>query len=76
MASSQLFYFLGQQPAGLVLVELLEDPANADQVASMRELGLNDEAIREILGGGEQQQQPGGESHSHDRIIDNLTDCC
>eukprot|EP01050_Picozoa_sp_SAG11_P012623 SAG11_NODE_1415_length_4977_cov_6.362444_4_plen_421_part_00 len=53
MASSQLFYFLGQQPAGLVLVELLEDPANADQVASMRELGLNDEAIREILGGGE-----------------------
>eukprot|EP01051_Picozoa_sp_SAG22_P007444 SAG22_NODE_524_length_9488_cov_16.150602_9_plen_680_part_00 len=45
----QTFFFLGPRPAGLNLVDVLEDPAHAQQVAAMRDLGVDDNSIRSML---------------------------
>lgn len=66
----QVFFFLGQQPAGMNLVDALANPTNVEQVASMRDLGLDDESIRQILG----QSEPAPEQPAPETVCGNCQD--
>eukprot|EP01051_Picozoa_sp_SAG22_P026593 SAG22_NODE_8470_length_653_cov_1.944043_1_plen_99_part_01 len=49
MEHARIFYFLGERPAGLNLVDVLEDPACAEQVAFLRNLSMHDDKVRAIV---------------------------